>query len=56
MGVGDSLGEKWGGMTFNGRFCDLFIDFMNLYISVLLGFGCSHSFLGTLRDSMVEGD
>jgi hypothetical protein len=30
------------------------MDCINLYISVLLGSGCSHSFLGTPRESMVR--
>jgi len=28
---------KEGEITFNWRFCDLFIEFKNLYMSVLLG-------------------
>lgn len=42
------------GSTFNWRFCDMFISCMNLYISVPSGSGCSQSFLGTLRESMLQ--
>ena len=54
--MGMKMRERMVRITVRLRFWKLFISCMNLYISVLLGSGCSHSFRGTLRESMVKCD
>jgi hypothetical protein len=45
--------EGNSGLTFKCRPCFLFISCIRRYISVLVGSGCSQSFLGTANESMV---